>query len=159
MSLAGMAAWSCVLLTNVLVRFTPFQRTTEPATNLLPVPVNVNPGPPWTALLGESEVRTGTGFPPVPVTTRERFPPLDVKLMLPGNVPVCVGLKRTRTSRLAPAPRLKEPPVTTLKGGEVEAFPIRVPVPLFCTVKVRSAELPTATVPKSTLPVGVTLRA
>ena len=31
MSLAGIAAWSCVLLTNVVVRLLPFQRTTDDA--------------------------------------------------------------------------------------------------------------------------------
>ncbi len=42
-----------------------------------------------------------------------------------------------------------------LKGAEVEALPLRVPPPVFVTVKVRSAELPTATLPKSS-ELGVT---
>src|SRR5947199_253102 len=77
---------------------------------------------------------------PVPLTTGETLPPLDVKLTFPVKLPVAVGLKRTTTPWLAPAPRLKEPP------------------PVFWTVKVRSAELPTATLPKS-CEAGVTLMA
>ncbi len=36
-----------------------------------------------------------------------------------------------------------------LNGAEVEALPLSVPVPVFVTVKVRSDELPTLTLPKS----------
>src|SRR4029077_418429 len=40
-SAAVMAAVSCVLLTKVVVRLLPFQRTTEPDTKLVPVAVRV----------------------------------------------------------------------------------------------------------------------
>src|SRR4030095_15012844 len=59
MSLAGIAAVSCVALTNVVVRAVPFHCTTEPETKLLPFTVSVNAGPPAVALLGESEVNEG----------------------------------------------------------------------------------------------------
>lgn len=59
-----------------------------------------------------------------------------------------VGLKRTVTVWLWPAPRLKEPPETTLKGALVVALPVSVPPPVLLTVKVRSALPPTGTLPK-----------
>jgi hypothetical protein len=62
MSLAGMAAVTCVVPTKVVGRFTPFQRTTEEATKLLPLTAGVKAGPPAVALLGESKVRAGTGL-------------------------------------------------------------------------------------------------
>ena len=42
-----------------------------------------------------------------------------------------------------------------LNGGEAEALPLRIPLPMFLTVNVLSDELPTATPPKST-ELGVT---
>ncbi len=59
---------------------------------------------------------------------------------------------------LAPAPRLKEPPETTLKGLAALTEPVRVPPPVLVTVKLGSAELPTVTEPKSTEPAGLTER-
>ncbi|MBI3061376.1 MAG: hypothetical protein HYY83_05295 [Deltaproteobacteria bacterium] len=76
MSLEEMAACNWVLLTNVVVRFEPFQRTTDVDTKLLPVTVSVNPAPPAVALLGESAVSAGTGLVPVPVSPRNTLPPL-----------------------------------------------------------------------------------
>src|SRR5690242_7699983 len=63
MSLAGMAAVSCVALTNVVGRLSPFHVTMLPATKLLPVAVSVNPGPPGAAEFGESAVRVGLTEP------------------------------------------------------------------------------------------------
>src|SRR6476620_3478731 len=59
MSAAGIAAVSWVALTKVVVRFAPFQLTTEPFTKLLPFTVSVKAGPPAAALLGESVVNVG----------------------------------------------------------------------------------------------------
>ena len=59
MSVAGIAAVSWVALTKVVVRFAPFQRTTEPLTKLLPFTVSVKAAPPARALLGESVVNVG----------------------------------------------------------------------------------------------------
>jgi hypothetical protein len=61
-SLAGIAAVNCVLLTKVVVRSAPFQRTFELEMNEEPFTVSVNPGSPALALVGEMEVKTGTGF-------------------------------------------------------------------------------------------------
>ena len=38
--------------------------------------------------------------------------------------------------------------MTILNGEDVEALPLSVPPPTFCTVNVRSAELPKYTLPK-----------
>ena len=62
MSLARIAAVSRVLLLNVVLRFEPFTRTTEPDTKLLPVTVNVNPAPPAVALAGEILANDGCGL-------------------------------------------------------------------------------------------------
>jgi hypothetical protein len=70
-----------------------------------------------------------------------------------------VGLKRTTTDELTPAVRLKELPETTLKGLETLAVPDTVPPPVFVSVKLRSAEPPTPTAPKLTVPEGMTARA
>ena len=61
-SAALMAAVSCVALTKVVVRFAPFQRTTEVATKLLPVTVRVKLAPPAVRLLGESALVPGKGL-------------------------------------------------------------------------------------------------
>src|SRR3982751_807014 len=63
MSLGGILAESCVALTNVVGRFAPFHVTTLPAMKLLPLTVNVNPGPPAVARFGESAVRVGPAAP------------------------------------------------------------------------------------------------
>jgi len=41
------------------------------------------------------------------------------------------------------------------KGAEADTFPDTVPPPVFDTVKTRSAKLPTLTLPKLTVPVGL----
>ena len=60
-SLAGIDARNCVLLTKVVVRFAPFQRTTDVDTNPLPLTVSVNAELPTGVLTGESDVSTGAG--------------------------------------------------------------------------------------------------
>ena len=62
MSEAGTCARSCVALTKVVVRVTPFQRIVDPLTNPLPDTVSVNPGPPPIADAGDSAVNDGTGL-------------------------------------------------------------------------------------------------
>jgi hypothetical protein len=54
MSVARMLAVSCILLTNAVVRALPFQFTTAPETNPVPLTVSVNAGPPGTAAAGTS---------------------------------------------------------------------------------------------------------
>ena len=62
MSLAGIEAVSCALLTNVVGRSEPFHLTTELEMKDDPVAVSVKSLPPVSALVGEMEVRVGTGF-------------------------------------------------------------------------------------------------
>jgi hypothetical protein len=66
---AGTAPVICVGLTNFVVKSAPFQFTTVPATNPVPVAVSVNPASPTAALVGETEPRVGVGFvfPPGPL--------------------------------------------------------------------------------------------
>ena len=58
-SLAGIAACSCVALTKVVVRSAPFQRTTDEARKLLPMTVSVKAVPPTFAEAGDSDVTAG----------------------------------------------------------------------------------------------------
>ena len=62
MSAAVIAAVSCVLLTYFVVRFEPFQRTTELLMKFVPLTVSVKAGPPGLAEDGLSPVITGKGF-------------------------------------------------------------------------------------------------
>ena len=61
-SLLVMAAVRRVLLTKVVVRFSPLHRTTEFATKFVPSTVRVKPDVPTVALVGESEASVGTGL-------------------------------------------------------------------------------------------------
>ena len=111
MSLAGIDAVICVLLTKVVARFEPLTWITEPLTKLLPVAVMVNAGPPAVAALGEMPVSTGTGLVTVNVTAPEgplpgvftvieRAPGVAVSIAV--NVAVnCVALTNV-VLRLAP---------------------------------------------------------
>ncbi len=74
-SLAGIAAVNWLLLTNVVLRSEPFQRTTEPEVKLLPLTVRVKPAPPAVALEGESELSAGAGLLMVNVSALEVPPP------------------------------------------------------------------------------------
>lgn len=75
MSPDGTAAVSCVLLTKVVVRPTPFHCTTDEGTKLLPITVSVNVGVPASPLDGEREATTGTGLLMVRVRGLEVPPP------------------------------------------------------------------------------------
>ena len=75
MSLARIAACSCVLLTNVVVRLLAFQRTTEETTKFVPVTVSVKAPLPAAALLGEIELSVGAGLLIVNVLAADVPPP------------------------------------------------------------------------------------
>jgi hypothetical protein len=62
MSEAGIAAVNLVAETNVVARSSPFQRTTELVTNLLPLTVSVNAAPPAVREEGLRLVVVGTGL-------------------------------------------------------------------------------------------------
>jgi hypothetical protein len=83
-----------------------------------------------------------------PLTGRVASPP-PVKLTLALSVPSAAGLYRTTTSALWPAPILYGLPDTMLNGAVTLALPDKVPPPVFSTVKVRSAVVPTSIEPKS----------
>jgi hypothetical protein len=88
-----------------------------------------------------------SGSSPVPVTVREAEPASLAKETVWLYDWAAVGLRRTATVWLWPAVKLNEPPETMLKGLVVLTVPVRVPPPVLVTVKLRSAELPTVTVP------------
>src|SRR3989442_761367 len=87
MSLAEIAACSCVLLTKVVARSLPFHRTTDEAMKFVPVAVRVNPAPPATALLGEIELSVGTSLLIVNVCALEVPPPGVGLKTVTGAVP------------------------------------------------------------------------
>jgi len=93
-----------------------------------------------------------------PVARREMVSPSVVKPIFVLTVAIdVVGANRTFTAWLAPSPtRVNGLPATTLNGGEADALPLIVPPRVFCTVKILSAKLPTFTLPKYTLDVGLT---
>ena len=62
MSEAGIEAVTWVEDTYVVVRFEPFQRTTDPDTKFVPLTVNVKAGPPAVADEGLRLVVVGTGL-------------------------------------------------------------------------------------------------
>jgi len=99
------------------------------------------------------------GAVPLPVAIAELVPPFAVKLTVELTVAVVVGVKRTVTGWLAPTPpRVKGLPDTTLNGAEADAAPETVPPPVLETVKTWSAMLPIFTLPKSTVPIGLTAK-
>src|SRR5216683_212002 len=77
MSLAGTAAVSCVLLTNVVVSGIPWipNWTTDVVTKFVPLTVRVNDGPPAVALVGEIEVIDGKGLLIANVAAADAPPP------------------------------------------------------------------------------------
>jgi len=98
-----------------------------------------------------------SGLIPAPVTTREMLSPAAVKVTFVVALATVVGVKRTVTVWVAPAPlSVNGLPNTIAKGATVDTAPEMVPARVLCTVKVRSAKLPTFTLPKLTLPVGLT---
>jgi len=72
---ALMAACNSVLLTKVVTRSLPFQRTTEEETKPLPLTVRVKAGSPARALEGAKEVMVGTGLLMVKGAALEVPPP------------------------------------------------------------------------------------
>src|SRR6266566_4941871 len=75
MSPAVIAACDWVLLTNVVVRAAPFQRTTDPLTKFVPFTVRVKAAAPAVALPGVSEPIVGTELLMVNVSAPEVPPP------------------------------------------------------------------------------------
>ena len=73
-SVCGTLAVSFDELANTVARGLPFQFTTEPATNPVPVTVSVKPGPPGARLDGDrGSFTSGTGFDCAPRTAATIF--------------------------------------------------------------------------------------
>ena len=161
MSAAGIAAVSWVALTKVVVRFAPFQRTTEPLTKLLPFTVSVKAGPPATALLGESVVNVGVEAPViVKVRALETAPPgfctvteaLPAAAMSAAVIAAVSWVALTKVVvRFAPFQRTTEPltkllpfTVSVKAGPPAAALPgeseVKVGVEAPVIVKVRALE-------------------
>jgi hypothetical protein len=96
---------------------------------------------------------------PLPVTITEVVPPFAMKLTVELTVAVVVGVKRTVTVWVVPTPpSVKGLPDTMLNGAATVVLPETVPPPVFETVKTWSRELPTFTLPKFTVPLGLTAK-
>jgi hypothetical protein len=80
-SLAGMAAVSCVALTNVVVRSALFQRTFEPLTKPVPLTVSVKATAPGAALEGDRLDTVGAGL----LTAKDWAP----EVPLPVSTVIC----------------------------------------------------------------------
>src|SRR5262249_20248105 len=126
MSLAGIAAVSCVPLTNVVVRFEPFTWTTDPFTKFEPIAVSVKPGPPAVAVLAAMLVSIGGGT----VTVKMR----GVEVPPPG-----AGLKTVIES--APAAAMSDAGIAAVNWVEFTKVVVR-PAPLTCTTDVETKLLP-----------------
>ena len=76
------------------------------------------------------------GLVPVPVATRVMLSAPAVKVMFTVAVAVVIGVKRTVTVWVAPAPlSVNGLPYMMPKGATVETAPETVPPRVFCTVK------------------------
>src|SRR5579871_289741 len=112
MSAAVIAACNCVALTNVVVRFAPFQFTTAPLTNPEPFTVSVNAAVPATAFAGERVLIVGTGLftvmvPPAPATVTELpFPkaPITLLIGMESSVFTLEGFSVAVTTATTPLP-------------------------------------------------------
>src|SRR5262245_23519975 len=95
---------------------------------------------------------------PVPTTAVDtRSPSEVVNVTFPLAVAATVGVKRSVTAWVAPTASVNGLPDTTRKGPEgAETAPDTVSLLEFFRVNVRSANLPTPTAPKFTVPVGLT---
>jgi hypothetical protein len=101
----------------------------------------------------------GIGSVPLPATIPEIVPPFAVKLTFAITVACALGLKRTVTDWVAPIPtRVNGLPETMPNGAEVTTVPETVPPAVFCTAKALSTKPPTFTLPKFTMPVGLTAK-
>src|SRR5215470_17867253 len=73
---------------NVVVRLLPFQRTTDEATKLDPVAVNVNAPLPTAAVFGRIELSVGAGFCAATRLAR----PMRIEQTISGSTNRCLSL-------------------------------------------------------------------
>lgn len=91
-SLAGIEAVSCVLLTNVVARLEPFHCTVVLEMNPVPVTVSVKAGPPAMTEEGESAFAWGIGLLPPPELFEPAQPDANVIAMQQNNRKAVFGL-------------------------------------------------------------------
>src|SRR4030095_10741762 len=144
-ALAGTVNVICVPLLTVKAAEVRWSLTAVAPRRLAPWMTTLIPGAPPAGL---KLVIDGPVATPTPRTDREGLSP-PVNVTAPTRVSADVGLKRTVTVCVCPAASKYAPPDTMLNGAAVLAAPVSVPVPTFWTAKVRSADAPTVTVPKS----------
>jgi hypothetical protein len=125
-----------------------------PAGELVTVP---NPEPPF---LTESVRGFALAALPVPDprSPREIVSPPAAKFTLLATVLLVVGRKRTVRVWLLPAASVNELPDRMLYGAATLAVPDRLVGLVLCSVKVRSAVLPTVTLPKLMVVEGLTVK-
>jgi hypothetical protein len=145
MSLAGIAAVSWVLLLNVVLRFEPFTRTTDPDTKLVPFTVSVNAALPAVTVLGEMLASEGAGFVTLTVSWPEEPPPgaalTTVITRLPAEATSPAGIAAVSWVELTKVVVREEPLTWTTD-------PATKPEPLTVSVK---APLPAVTLAGDTL--------
>ena len=124
MSVARMAAVTCVVPTNVVARAAPFHITVEPVVNPLPVTVRVNAGPPTVAPDGATDPIAGTKgngwmFIPVEMPIKILFFGHEILLRVPTTRPsapfvacACLSLcagerRRAKKGPTAPPSRIQ----------------------------------------------------
>jgi hypothetical protein len=91
------------------------------------------------------------------MTTLVMLPPFAVKVAVALTVVGVVGVKRIVTACVAPTPvSVNGLPDTIVNGGATAALPDTVPPAVLETVNVRSVELPRSTLPKFSVPLGLT---
>ena len=94
MSLAVMAAVTCVALTKVVVRGEPFHWTVAPFTKPVPLAVKVNAAPPARVDAGDTEVRAGGTLSMAKVAGFDSLPAVGLKTVtetLPATVRSLAG--------------------------------------------------------------------
>src|SRR2546427_417657 len=126
-SVAETAAWSLVLLTNVVTRFAA-RRTTEDGTKLLPVSVSVNAAPPGVALLGLIAVRNGMGL------TMDRPWAVEVPPLGPGVKTVMVSVPAAAMSEAS----------TVAVNLVTDTYVVARALPLTCTTELATKFVPVA---------------
>jgi len=119
-SVAVIAAFTCVALTNVVVLAVPLKFTTEDEFKFVPFTVRVKAVPPFVALVGERDVIAGTGLFTVKEELMEVPPPgagfKTVTLSVPAVAMSVAGTTSTAAIQASPTPG--EIDATTDDGGK-----------------------------------------
>src|SRR5216117_1711707 len=131
MSLAGIEAVIWVALTNAVVRFPPFQRTTDAATKPLPLTVRTNAGPPASADVGLMLLTLGAGFTGMMVkpAALEVPPPGEgLKTVTEAEPPLATSLARMEAVSLVSLTKVvaRSAPFQRTTDPEMKLVPLTV---------------------------------